>query len=73
MTKPLTGYALVLYLRAGPTSDDRQWAADEIVSLRYAVASALNACQRVNRVVDGVDFAALAKGLRGALSGEIDD
>lgn len=73
MSKPLTGHALVDYLRDNPTSDVMRAAADEIVGLRYAVATSLRACERVNRVVDGVDFAALAKGLRGALMGDSDD
>lgn len=73
MILQLSGPFLVAYLRATPTSDDRRAAADEIERLRKAVASALVACERVNRVVDGVDFPALAKGLNVALSGEAND
>jgi hypothetical protein len=50
MTKQLTGPALVAYLRQFPTSDDRQWAADEIERLREA----LTECLRVNET-DAVD------------------
>lgn len=37
MDKRLTGPALVAYLRASPTSDASQWAADEIERLRAAL------------------------------------
>lgn len=72
MTQRLTGPALVAYLRDNPTSEAMRAAADEIVGLRYAVATAIVACRRVDRAVDGVDFPALRKGLADAL-GDSDD
>lgn len=43
MAEKLTGPALVAYLRQFPTSDDRQWAADEIERLRRALQEATDA------------------------------
>ena len=43
MTQKLTGPALVAYLRQFPSSDDREWAAEEIERLRNALQEATDA------------------------------